>query len=801
MNEINYRTAVGSRFGELIAEGEAVFQTGLNGLCSLPCTLGDGEVRYFSGVNLFVLLQVMKDQSWLDPRFFTIEQIQQSGWTFDPDAKKCSLQFFTSTASDGMPLQQPAVKRFQVINGSEIKGIEKYEVKKTSFINSDIETSLIDAGYVGWIEGPTMALRHWLFDLQKAEIQNDHLSASEATMRVQMALLLLEAQTGIASDTYLGSYSGFNSEWENTLKDDPLSFVRAASDAERLAAILSKEITAISWKRQISEEMSSAKQNSSSEVTKIRGNSTEEADMANKDFMLGKIEKMFLDREAILAVPYADKGEAKGLGAMWYQPLSVWFVPNGLKIESFCKWNPNVHSVGVVATRQSMIDSFMEDMEALGLDTSADIKDDGKWHYVSVNTKSKKNLAGAYVLNFNGGKNGEPVGSIMNKHSGESKSWKHDGQLLTPEQRARMRVEVLIKEAALNKELLEKQDTAAIHANEIYSNGLAADNHGYVIKKGISAKGLRQIAGSELLKYSEFYSEEGTTIIRAKEMYLIVPMRSTEGDIRAIQVISSDGVIKSFMRGGQKKGTMAIIGGDSFSEIATAKGSAVAYVEGFATGASFHEAALVPVVVCFDAKNVETIIFQTAMQIPAGKDILIAADNDQFQIERAIGLISEKLGVNPHADTNKKLIVRSGLDTVREVSVGDIICDGAYHEVSKGAYCVNIEEESNGPGVRKITVEIVPNGGKKIRGLFVNPGVESGNASLEFAKQSGISAKLVLPQFDSLLGRPTDWNDLHKREGMGVMRQLIAQQFKIDLDRSNKTRDICTDEKISSMAR
>ncbi len=42
--------------------------------------------------------------------------------------------------------------------------------------------------------------------------------------------------------------------------------------------------------------------------------------------------------EIILEVPFAEKDEAKSLGAKWNPELKKWYIPDGIEKEKFNKW-------------------------------------------------------------------------------------------------------------------------------------------------------------------------------------------------------------------------------------------------------------------------------------------------------------------------------------------------------------------------------------------------------------------------------------------------------------------------------
>ena len=758
MESLAHRVAIGRRFSARIAAGDAVFLTGLDNVKDLPYTVSEGLNKPMSGPNLFVLLQVMKDKGWSDSRFFTADQIQKSGWEIKPTAASIRLQYLVSTDADGLPLDVPVSKVFQVFNASDIDGVpalepsvrDSYEgVIKANDTLRYSESSAVKVGFEDWLQ---------------SDENLDLISQSGLHLTLSLASLLIEVQTGVNFNKDNAQYLSY---WIQMIEADPLSFFQAVNDAEKLAASVMVQVQAAAVEHK--------------SLLDITENSNKKgADMTRKNSGANRVARMFAEREAVLAVPFNDKERAGALGAVWSPAQKLWFVPAELDVNIFKEWNPRAHVLGAVASRDMLLDEFKDAMSSLGLDASVDIKDDGKWHNVSVDSKNGKNLSGSYILSMDGGRDGDPIGTILNKHTGEQFTWTHKGELLTPEQRARMRADVIAREEVATREALALQDVAAIHANDIWAAGKDASQHDYVVKKGINDVHslFRQVLGDVLLKYSEFKSETGTSIIRATENYLLVPMHNEAGELRALQAINADGSVKSFMRGAQKKGTMLVIGAESFDDVVNGKtlgtaesfGSELAYAEGVATGGSFNMASSMPVVVCFDAGNLETVVAQTAAKLPSSLIVVIAADNDQFYVERAMGFLSDKLGLNPHVEGGQVVKVLSGIDQSREVSLGEAVADGEWHQSAKGNYRISTVYDDVGDSVRSVKVEVVPTGARAMSSLYENRGLEAAKTAKEAIEAVDGSVVLAIPTFSSLDGRPTDWNDLVKREGLSSAR-------------------------------
>ncbi|HJV75094.1 MAG TPA: DUF5710 domain-containing protein [Noviherbaspirillum sp.] len=757
-----HRIAIAHRFADRITAGDAIFISDTAPITETPYTVSNGEKRNFSGANAFMLLQVMKDRQWSDARFFTADQITQSGWTLNPDAKRISLQFLTSIGADGLPSEKPEVKRFSVFNASEIKGVPNLDVRRIATLE-DVAKAAASEGFLVGDRGLDVALEQWLMSLA---------GSNSSSLPVRLAATLLQIQAGVP---FVGSNANEGAtQWAQDLRENPMSFFESAQQAHVMAASVMRVIQLSSAERQAEEVLKKAAAGVEGEVTKIR--TGKGVAMVRKPSQ--RVEEMFQERAAVLSVPYADKDRARQLGAVFYSPQSIWFVPKGVPLEPFKEWNVRTQSLGLVASVQTILDSFGKAMEEVGLEVPAEIKADGEWHNVKVKGKGY-NKSGAYILNLTGAKDGGPIGTINNKKSGEQFTWKYDGPLLTPEQRARLQAEAKEREARAEREIAAAQDTAAMHAKEIWGLGTSADSHGYVVKKGISAEGLRQVPGSVLLRYDEFKGESGKSAIRATEMYLIVPMSNEAGELRAIQAISQDGSVKSFMRGAQKKGTMFIVGAESLAALKATPVAAVAYSEGVATGKSVRAGSGIPVFVCFDAGNLETVVPLTAPMLPAQTLRALAVDNDQFFVERALGFLAFNVGLNPHAKNGETVAVENGR-YVRTVELGEMKVDGQWHQAPTGSYCASLVYEDGGVLVKSVAVEAVPTGGRKIRGTFENRGVAAGKAAIVAVndlvangKVAEVKTIMVVPEFKDVQGRPTDFNDLEKLEGAKSVRSQL----------------------------
>lgn len=170
-----------------------------------------------------------------------------------------------------------------------------------------------------------------------------------------------------------------------------------------------------------------------------------------------------------------------------------------------------------------------------------------------------------------------------------------------------------IKQDAARREAAEmKRRNAAEAAEMIRHLQPCPDDHPYLVRKRVKAHGA-MLLGSDLL----------------------LPMYDAAGNVVSTQTIAPDGE-KTFRTGCTSKGMFGI-------------GASTPYVvvcEGFATGASIHEATGLRVYVVFSAGNLPALIQDiAAIEAVNGAQIVIAADNDhsgtgQREAEKA----AEKIG-------------------------------------------------------------------------------------------------------------------------------------------------------------
>ena len=307
--------------------------------------------------------------------------------------------------------------------------------------------------------------------------------------------------------------------------------------------------------------------------------------LSDHKFESGQDEKRE-NKKTYIHVPYAQKNEAKKLGARWDQHEKSWFIGPNSDRQLFQKWLNPQEKKGI--DMQKVIDQFRENASRIGVLIDNPIAD-GKKHRVQVEGDTDKKRSGEYVLH----PDGRPAGHIKNFRTDEFIKFKFEGHVDVQLDQAFKKADELIKD---RQEGFEK---AAKTAFGIYVNAEKTTDHPYLSAKGVNG-------GKE-------YRQD-------KSGRLIIPaVNPKTKKIETLQFINSDGS-KQFLSGGKKTGNCHILG-----ELDENK--PVLLAEGYSTGKTLHDISNLPAVVCFDANNLENVAKQIRELMPSA-DLYFCADND-----------------------------------------------------------------------------------------------------------------------------------------------------------------------------
>jgi len=462
-------------------------------------------------------------------------------------------------------------------------------------------------------------------------------------LKAEVASLLIGDELGIGHDP--GQHAAYVGSWIKVLQEDSKEIVRAARDAEHIM----RTVTALENSLEHSQEVAAQYRKGDPEPAQEQGQEREAgqaqpmpSQVAQDREPEGPLTQAEKEAEAVkdardvaeyqqrsqegaevekrqdqqkaqakgptyLNVPYREKDEAKALGAKWDRKQKSWYAPAGMDTAPFARW------LGQPQQQQSkpVEAQFAEALADNGLKVQGTPQMDGQLHRVPVEGDRKGQQSGAYV----GYTDGHPAGMIQNFRAGTKVNWKADGvqtQPISAKERERMEVEAKAKrEERAAERQAGFQARAQDCAQEWGRMKQANPGHAYLAGKGVQAHGLKE-------------DDQGR---------LAVPAIDTKGHLWSLQRIASQadgGSFKGFDKGTQKEGHFHAIGGLD----ALAQADTLMIAEGYATGATIHEATGRPVAVAFDSNNLPAVAKALKEEWP-DKQVVIAADNDQVQeVER-----------------------------------------------------------------------------------------------------------------------------------------------------------------------
>lgn len=237
------------------------------------------------------------------------------------------------------------------------------------------------------------------------------------------------------------------------------------------------------------------------------------------------------------------------------------------------------------------LSNFRDAIRAAGLEPP-DVIEPGKLHRFPGVGKRNGNTAGWCKL-FDDGLGG----CFGDWSSGFSENWqaKRDKPFSAVEREAFKR-HVAEALAQLDAERKARPAEAATKAAAIWNAAAPAPgDHPYLVRKGIEPHGARLHNGA-----------------------LLIPMREG-GELHSLQFIGPDGD-KRFLTGGRVAGCYFSIGG-------TQSAAALCIAEGFATGATIHQATGHPVAAAFNAGNLKAVAQAMRERFPA-LPLIVCADDD-----------------------------------------------------------------------------------------------------------------------------------------------------------------------------
>lgn len=253
-------------------------------------------------------------------------------------------------------------------------------------------------------------------------------------------------------------------------------------------------------------------------------------------------------------------------------------------------WDEQTRTQAVPTAARDPIVAFRDAIAAAGLTTPADIIPDGKLHRFASNGR-RGDDSGWYVLHTDG----VPAGAFGCWREGFTRQWcskTHEAMTEAEREAHRWRIQAMRQQR--KAETAQRQQQAAQVAARRWQAATPATEHPYLSAKGVKPYGVR-LEGEALL----------------------IPTRDTAGALHGLQVIAPDGG-KRFQPGGRVQGCYHTMG----------KPEGVLIVcEGYATGASIHEATGQAVAVAFNAGNLEAVAQALRRKYQQAR-LILAADDD-----------------------------------------------------------------------------------------------------------------------------------------------------------------------------
>jgi phage/plasmid primase-like uncharacterized protein len=241
---------------------------------------------------------------------------------------------------------------------------------------------------------------------------------------------------------------------------------------------------------------------------------------------------------------------------------------------------------------------FIDHMLALGIEPPEALLLDGKLHRFRTGSGAGKSFdkTGWYV----GYSDGIPTITFGDWRTGIESTYKADiGRKYTVAEEMAAVQRMQQAKAARDLEIQKKHEVAASTVETIWQNGTdASPDHPYLKRKNVHPHGARVTGDGRLM----------------------LPLFGDDGELASIQYIDESGG-KLYHPGGATGGKFWMIG--TLDEHGT-----LYIAEGFATGATIHEATGRPCLVAYSASNLVPVTKTARDMYGAAQDIVIVADHD-----------------------------------------------------------------------------------------------------------------------------------------------------------------------------
>lgn len=273
------------------------------------------------------------------------------------------------------------------------------------------------------------------------------------------------------------------------------------------------------------------------------------------------------------------------------------------------------------------IDQFLAAMREQDIVPGDQLKFDGTLERFFVEGDRKGSRNGWCILHIDA----NPAGQFgCNKRHGDHKfSWRaqRDTKPMTAAERKAQQADWDRRKAEKEAAERKRHDDAAARAQSAWAGAKpATDDHPYLVRKGVKAHGLR--VGSW-----DFVNEQTGEVWTLTNNALLVPICDKTRKIHSLQGIFPGKILgkgdgardKDYLKNGAKLGLFHAIGRPQMVDDCPV----FIICEGYATGASLHEATGHLVLVTFDTSNLLAVADAIRESKPDAI-IVLAADNDQW---------------------------------------------------------------------------------------------------------------------------------------------------------------------------
>ncbi len=543
-------------------------------------------------------------------------------------------------------------------------------------------------------------LGHWSGHVTRLNRDLKHpfgsIAYAKEELRAEIASMLLGNELGIGHD--VGQHAAYVDSWIKVLADDHLEIFRAAADAEKIQAYL------FSLEQQQTQELNQEIDIANAQITVTTEQKTESTekhyidvpyqdkeeakrlgakwdrkgaswyftDQADKS-LFGRwleftpsserltqtqnsaqtpnlsAETSDTDERTYLAVPYAERLQAKKLGAKWDKVAKSWFTTDR-ELSQFEQWLPEN-----IKLEQSPAMSPREEFADVLRSVNGDITYehpimDGQKHRFKVDGDKTSEKSGFYV----GFLDAHPAGYVKNNRTGVEIKWKSKGYSFTDAEKAKLQADTAAKQQARNQEIIAKQQKTAAILSQLWAIAHTPPaDHPYLANKQVNTDGLRMIPATteglpdnspirigsdktESLKLIKTY-ENHPEILVFTAGDLLVPVTDTQDQLLSLQTIDPTG-IKRFVKGSKIEGGFYIAGGMA----ALQKAPVLVVAEGIATAKSLEDCLGFPVVAAFASGNLAAVVNQLHQHFPEKKVIVAGDDDRKLEVKHGINVGREK---------------------------------------------------------------------------------------------------------------------------------------------------------------